>query len=121
MALVVVARFEGDKLAHEHLYWDQASALVQPGLLDPAGLPFVGAEGARSVTDRSIPSNALIHRSQADEIAIPNSLAQKRWVRLPKNRTLRPSAGNSFKPIVGCDYELQRVFSSWSLQPRSRQ
>ena len=34
--LVAIVRFRGDKLAHEHIYWDQASVLVQLGLLDPA-------------------------------------------------------------------------------------
>jgi carboxymethylenebutenolidase len=63
IGLVVVVQFEGDKLAYEHLYWDQASVLVQLGLIDPAGLPVVGAEGAQSVLDRSIPLNALIHRA----------------------------------------------------------
>jgi carboxymethylenebutenolidase len=65
VALVVVVQFDGDKLAHEHLYWDQASVLVQLGLLQPGGLPVVGAEGARSVLDRSIRLNALIHRAKA--------------------------------------------------------
>lgn len=64
IGLVVVAQFEGDKLAHEHLYWDQASVLVRLGLIDPAGLPVVGAEGARSVLDRSMPLNLLIHRAK---------------------------------------------------------
>ena len=54
---VVVAQFEGDVLSHEHLYWDQASVLVLLGLLDPAGLPVVGAESARSVLDRNLPLN----------------------------------------------------------------
>jgi len=62
---VVVAQFEGDVLSHEHLYWDQASVLVLLGLLDPAGLPVVGAESARSVLDRNLPLNALIHRAEA--------------------------------------------------------
>jgi len=62
---VVVVQFDGDKMAHEHLYWDQASVLVQLGLLQPAGLPVVGAEGARSVLDRSLPLNALLHRAKA--------------------------------------------------------
>jgi carboxymethylenebutenolidase len=65
VALVVVVQFDGDKLAHEHLYWDQASVLVQLGLLPPGGLPVVGAEGARSVLDRRIRLNALIHRAKA--------------------------------------------------------
>ena len=64
VGLVVVVQFDGDKLAHEHLYWDQASVLVQLGLLPPGGLPVVGAEGARSVLDRSLRLNALIHRAQ---------------------------------------------------------
>lgn len=65
LGLVVIVQFEGDEIAHEHLYWDQASLLVQIGLLDPAGLPVVGAEGARSVIDRSIPLNGLIARAQS--------------------------------------------------------
>jgi carboxymethylenebutenolidase len=62
--MVVVVQFDGDKMAHEHLYWDQASVLVQLGLLQPGSLPVVGAEAARSVLDRSIPLNALIHRAK---------------------------------------------------------
>jgi carboxymethylenebutenolidase len=65
VAAVVVVQFDGDKMVHEHLYWDQASVLVQLGLLPPGGLPVVGAEGARSVLDRSIRLNALIHRARA--------------------------------------------------------
>lgn len=43
---VVVMGFEGDKVAYEHIYWDQASVLAQIGLLDAAGLPISGAEQA---------------------------------------------------------------------------
>jgi carboxymethylenebutenolidase len=64
VGLVVVVQFDGDKLAHEHLYWDQASVLVQLGLLQPGGLPVVGAEGARAVLDRSIRLNELVHRAK---------------------------------------------------------
>ena len=39
MALVVIVGFDDDKVAYEHIYWDQAGLLVQLGLLDPAGLP----------------------------------------------------------------------------------
>ena len=46
---VVVMKFEGDKIAHEHIYWDQASLLVQVGLLDPAKLPVVGVEQTREL------------------------------------------------------------------------
>jgi carboxymethylenebutenolidase len=44
--LVVVMGFNGDKVAYEHIYWDQASVLVQVGLLDPGLLPVAGAEQA---------------------------------------------------------------------------
>lgn len=42
---LVVVQFDGDKIAHEDFYWDQASVLVQLGLLRPADLPVVGAGG----------------------------------------------------------------------------
>jgi len=31
--LVAIIRFRDGKLAHEHIYWDQASVMVQLGLL----------------------------------------------------------------------------------------
>jgi carboxymethylenebutenolidase len=65
IALLVVVQFDGDQLAHEHLYWDQASVLVQLGFLRADWLPVVGAEGARSVLDRSIRLNDLIRRAKA--------------------------------------------------------
>jgi len=46
---VVVMKFENGKVAHEHVWWDQASLLVQVGLLDPANLPVVGVEQAREL------------------------------------------------------------------------
>src|SRR6266481_7067855 len=64
IAMLIVVQFDGDKLAHEHLYWDQASVLVQLGLLQPERLPVVGAEGARSLLDRSIPLNELLRRAE---------------------------------------------------------
>ena len=42
--LVAIVHFRGDKLAHEHIYWDQASVLKQIGLLGNANLPVFGAE-----------------------------------------------------------------------------
>ena len=51
VAFAVVVGFKDGKISHEHIYWDQASVLVQLGLLNPAGLPVVGAEGARNVLD----------------------------------------------------------------------
>jgi carboxymethylenebutenolidase len=58
--MVAVVHFQGDKLVHEHIYWDQASVLVQIGKLDPAGLPIAGTEAARKVLDKSLPSNTLL-------------------------------------------------------------
>ena len=46
---VVVMKFENGKVAHEHVWWDQASLLVQVGLLDPGKLPAVGIEQARTL------------------------------------------------------------------------
>jgi len=46
---VVVMKFEKGKVAHEHVWWDQASLLVQVGLLDPANLPVVGIEQAKQL------------------------------------------------------------------------
>jgi carboxymethylenebutenolidase len=63
VALVVIVRFRDGKLAHEHIYWDQASVLAQLGLIDMAGLPVAGAESAKKVLDPSLPANQLIrHR-----------------------------------------------------------
>ena len=64
VALVVVVRFRDGKLAHEHIYWDQASVLVQLGLLDPKNLPVAGVESARKVLDPTIPANMLIRRAR---------------------------------------------------------
>src|SRR6266496_2306514 len=61
--LVAIVRFREGKLAHEHIYWDQASALVQLGLLDPTTLPIAGVESARKALDPNMPSNALIARA----------------------------------------------------------
>lgn len=62
--LVVVIHFRDGKLAHEHIYWDQASVLVQLGLLDASGLPIAGVETARKVMDAQRPSNELIRRAE---------------------------------------------------------
>jgi carboxymethylenebutenolidase len=59
---VVIVQFEGDKVAHEHLYWDQASVLVQLGLLDRT-LPVRGGEIAAQVLNPSRPMNELIRRA----------------------------------------------------------
>jgi carboxymethylenebutenolidase len=64
---VAIIKFEGDKLVHEHIYWDQASVLVQIGLLDPKGLPVAGAAAAHKVLDKTRPSNQLMARWATSE------------------------------------------------------
>ena len=49
--LVAIVKFREGKLAHEHIYWDQASVLKQIGLLSDSALPVYGAETARKVID----------------------------------------------------------------------
>jgi carboxymethylenebutenolidase len=58
--LVAIVKFEAGKVAHEHIYWDQASVLVQIGLLDPQGLPVAGIDTARKLVDPQFPSNTLM-------------------------------------------------------------
>jgi carboxymethylenebutenolidase len=65
-AFCVVVGFEDGKVTHEHIYWDQASILVQIGLLDRALLPVTGVEQARRVLDpKSVPANGLIRAAEA--------------------------------------------------------
>jgi carboxymethylenebutenolidase len=57
----VVVKFDGGLVAHEHIYWDNASLLVQTGLLDPGDLPVTGAEQADNLLDpRARPTNELM-------------------------------------------------------------
>ena len=58
--VVIVVGFENGKVHHEHIYWDQATVLIQAGLLDPGGLPAVGDEQAGALRDQKRPKNELI-------------------------------------------------------------
>jgi carboxymethylenebutenolidase len=60
--LVAIICFRGGKLFNEHIYWDQASVLVQIGVLEPTGLPIAGIETAKKLVDESLPSNGLMRR-----------------------------------------------------------
>lgn len=62
LPVVVVMGFEGDKVAFERIYWDQASLLTQVGLLDETRLPVTGSIQAEKVLDKDIPANRLLHR-----------------------------------------------------------
>lgn len=48
--LVAIVRFRDGKLAHEHIYWDQASVLKQIGLITDPALPVFGAQTAQKIT-----------------------------------------------------------------------
>jgi carboxymethylenebutenolidase len=56
--LVAIVRFRDGKIAHEHIYWDQASVLVQLGLLNPSGLPIHGVSTAHKITQSQASPNS---------------------------------------------------------------
>jgi carboxymethylenebutenolidase len=60
--MVAIVQFDGDKVAHEHLYFDQASVLVQVDRLDRT-LPVRGGEIAAQVLNPTQPMNELIRRA----------------------------------------------------------
>lgn len=58
--LVAIIKFRGDKLYHEHIYWDQASVLMQIGLTDLTKAPVSGVEQGKKLLDETLPSNTLM-------------------------------------------------------------
>jgi carboxymethylenebutenolidase len=59
---VVIVGVEDDKIAYEHIYWDQASLLVQLGLVEEGALPVLGAEEAEVLLDSGLRRNRLIRK-----------------------------------------------------------
>ncbi|MDT7042008.1 ester cyclase [Candidatus Nitronereus thalassa] len=59
VAVVVIVKFENGKVAHEHIYWDQASVLVQLGLLDPSGLPVSSSDSAQKLLDPKLSAREM--------------------------------------------------------------
>ncbi|HEY9407455.1 MAG TPA: nuclear transport factor 2 family protein [Nitrososphaera sp.] len=53
LPLVLLMKFKDGKISYEHVYWDQASLLVQVGLLDPSTLPITGQEQAKRLLELS--------------------------------------------------------------------
>jgi carboxymethylenebutenolidase len=49
LPVIVVVDFDGGKVARERVYWDQASALAQAGLLDADELPVTGHQAAAAL------------------------------------------------------------------------
>ena len=62
VAVCTVVAMKNDKIAHEHVYWDQASVLAQIGLIDGEKLPVVGAESARQLERPTGPLDGLQRR-----------------------------------------------------------
>jgi carboxymethylenebutenolidase len=46
-------KFKNNKISHEHIYWDQASVMVQIGLLNPEGLPVTGVQQTNKFAELS--------------------------------------------------------------------
>ena len=64
LPVVVVAGFQDDKVVFgSQIDLDQASLLVQIGLLDPESLPVCGGEQAAKLLDEDRPCNGLIARA----------------------------------------------------------
>lgn len=58
---VGIVAFEGGKISSEHIYWDQATVLLQLGLLDD-GLPVLSNTQCDRLLDENAPVNQLIER-----------------------------------------------------------
>jgi carboxymethylenebutenolidase len=50
---IIIMKFNGTKIAHEHFYWDQASVLAQIGMIDTKSLPIIGIEQAKKLLEIS--------------------------------------------------------------------
>jgi carboxymethylenebutenolidase len=61
--LVVVVQTRSEKIVCERIYWDQASVLLQLGVLEAGDLPIAGVESARKAVNVKMPSNELIRRA----------------------------------------------------------
>lgn len=49
----MVMKFKINKISHEHIYWDQASVLVQIGLLKPEKISITGIEQTKKLVELS--------------------------------------------------------------------
>jgi carboxymethylenebutenolidase len=62
---VGVISFENGKISSEHIYWDQATVLMQMGLLNKS-LPVLGGTQCDRLLDANAPVNQLINRGAPD-------------------------------------------------------
>ena len=108
--VVSIVALKGGKLHHEHVYWDQASVLLQTGLLDPKlapegarkfgveRLPVVGREAAQRVLgqdwdEEGEADNDLIY-GPADEAESTNDDKDLTLNQKSSTTTDKPSVGN---------------------------
>lgn len=63
---VGIIAFENGKISSEHIYWDQATVLMQMGLLNES-LPVLGDAQCDRLLDVNAPVNQLIIRDAPDE------------------------------------------------------
>lgn len=92
IVLVSIVSMRGGRLYSEHTYWDQASVLVQTGLLDPKlvpssvqgvdRLPVVGREAARRI---------LYEDPEVEQEDYHNRLIRRANARARKNNSSRAS------------------------------
>ncbi len=66
-ALVKVRAAQHSGVVNQDIYWDQASVLVQLGLLNPKNLPIAGVETARKAVDETLPSNTIMANWKSSE------------------------------------------------------
>jgi carboxymethylenebutenolidase len=62
---VGIIAFEDGKITSEHIYWDQATVLLQLGVLD-GHMPVLGANQADRLLNPDAPANTLIKKVLSD-------------------------------------------------------
>jgi carboxymethylenebutenolidase len=55
VVFVVIVGIKDNKVSYEHILWDQATVLVQLGLLDPTNLPVTGAGAVAKLRNPALP------------------------------------------------------------------
>jgi quercetin dioxygenase-like cupin family protein len=91
VGVTAIVRFEGGKIASEHLYWDHASVLAQVGVLDPARVPVKGVESAHTLLEWAgiTPGASTSHEPQSKE---ENTMRKSYWLGGTRLSVLRSAA-----------------------------
>ena len=69
LPLIVVMKFKGNKIAHEHIYWDQASLLYQIGIIDNKELPIIGIEQSKKLQELALSTQKKAKKKTMETIA----------------------------------------------------